>query len=222
MFRGRVCERKPEYTDLTEFPGALFHHPTRRHGQRIGLRWLSLRGGRCDAHQQHLESAWSVEVQESGAWLVHREAVLYESRNRNEGSGSRLDRLASRLERAVALKDVQPLIARMGMCAWTADAHATNLFDEAKIAICQKAARKRHPQVVDEPESGTVLIRQDVGRSGLIHARCPRSRIAETMLTPILAASRSCAFAALEHSVGILVHEGQQRVHMLAQFAAEW
>ena len=84
--------------------------------------------------------------------------MLYESGDRNKGSGARQNRLASRMEGAVAIEDVEPLIGRMGVCAWTANADAANLFDEAEIAIRQKAARERHPQIVDKPESGTVLI----------------------------------------------------------------
>ena len=39
--------------------------------------------------------------------------------------GPALDRLAYRLERAVALEDVRPLIGMMGVCAWTTNADAT-------------------------------------------------------------------------------------------------
>ena len=40
----------------------------------------------------------------------------------------------------------------------------------------QEAPGERHPEVVDEPECGAVLISQDVRKDGLIHVECPLLR----------------------------------------------
>ena len=92
----------------------------------------------------------------------------------------------------MALQYVKALVGRVAMGGRPTDAGSADLLDEAEVSVGKKAAGQRHPEIVDQPERPTVLIRKNIRRNRFVHIsflnQSGRARAAMVAnLLPILA-----------------------------------
>ena len=96
--------------------------------------------------------------------------MLREARDRGKRSRTGFDFLPAYLECDVSIEDVHSLVRRMHMRLRAADARTAYLLHKGEVVLGVVTGSQRHPEVVDEPVRGTVLVCEHIRFTLRIHS----------------------------------------------------